>query len=103
MSGSGLLTCKLTRNPISLITNPCCNHIPIGVVPALRKAMRRRDFIKAVAGSATSWPLTARAQQTERVGRIGVLNLLAETDPQAQRWDTAFRKGLDELGLIDGR
>ena len=65
--------------------------------------MRRRDFIKAVAGSAAAWPLTARAQQTERVGRIGVLNLLAETDPQAQRWDTAFRKGLDELGLIDGR
>ena len=65
--------------------------------------MRRRDFIKAVAGSAAACPLTARAQQTERVGRIGVLNLLAETDPQAQRWDTAFRKGLDELGLIDGR
>ena len=65
--------------------------------------MRRREFIAVVSGAA-AWPLVARAQQGgSPVRRIGFLNLLAETDPQAQSWDTAFRKGLDELGWIDGR
>ena len=66
--------------------------------------MERREFITLLGGAAATWPFTARAQQVgPPARRIGVLNLLAETDPEAQRLDTAFRKGLDELGLIDGR
>jgi putative ABC transport system substrate-binding protein len=65
--------------------------------------MRRRDFI-ALAGSATAaWPFAARAQQPEKMRRVGVLSSLAETDPEAQDWDAAFRKRLIELQWIDGR
>ena len=64
--------------------------------------MRRREFIVLV-GSAAAWPFAARAQQTERMRRIGVLSSLAETDLEAQAWDAAFRKRLVELGWIDGR
>lgn len=65
--------------------------------------MRRRAFISFLGGAAVAWPLAARAQQPARVRRIGVLNILAETDPEAQAWDVAFRKRLDELGWINGR
>ena len=66
--------------------------------------MRRRDFITLVGGSAAAaWPLVARAQQGDQVRRVGVLNLLGETDPEGQAWDTAFRTRLVELGWIDGR
>jgi putative tryptophan/tyrosine transport system substrate-binding protein len=65
--------------------------------------MRRRDFISVAGGAAVIWPLVARAQQPERMRRIGVLSSLAETDPEAQAWDAAFRKRLIELQWIDGR
>jgi putative tryptophan/tyrosine transport system substrate-binding protein len=65
--------------------------------------MRRRDFISIAGGAAVIWPLVARAQQPERMRRIGVLSSLAETDPEAQVWDAAFRKRLIELQWIDGR
>jgi putative ABC transport system substrate-binding protein len=65
--------------------------------------MRRREFITLVSGAAAGWPLVARAQQSDRMRRIGVLSSLAETDSEAQAWDTAFRKRLVELGWIDGR
>jgi len=64
--------------------------------------MRRREFITLLGGAA-AWPLAARAQQSEKTRRIGVLNAFAETDPEGQAWDAAFRKRLDELGWIDGR
>jgi putative ABC transport system substrate-binding protein len=64
--------------------------------------MRRRHFIKLVGGAA-AWPLAARAQQGDRVRRIGVLHGGAETDPGGQALDDTFRKRLDELGWIDGR
>jgi putative tryptophan/tyrosine transport system substrate-binding protein len=66
------------------------------------RTMRRREFF-TVLGMAMSWPLTARAQQPERMRRLGVLSSLAETDPEAQVWDAAFRKRLIELQWIDGR
>jgi len=64
--------------------------------------MRRRDFGTAIVGMAV-WPYAARAQQSERMRRIGVLSSLAETDTEAQAWDAAFRKRLVELGWVDGR
>jgi putative tryptophan/tyrosine transport system substrate-binding protein len=64
--------------------------------------MKRRKFIALLGSSAVAWPLAVRAQG-ERTRRIGVLNGLAETDAEAQAWDTAFRKRLDELGWLDGR
>jgi len=63
--------------------------------------MRRREFIAGL-GSAAAWPMKARGQ-SERVRRIGVMNARPETDSEAQVWDTAFRKRLNELGWIEGR
>jgi putative tryptophan/tyrosine transport system substrate-binding protein len=62
--------------------------------------MRRRAFI-AELGSAAAWPMVARAQQGERVRRIGVL--MAETDARAQGWLARFTSGLAELGWSNGR
>jgi putative ABC transport system substrate-binding protein len=66
--------------------------------------MRRRDFIKVVAGSASFWPLAARAQQPERMRRIGVLQGGLDTDdPRSQPNITAFLQVLQQLGWTDGR
>jgi putative tryptophan/tyrosine transport system substrate-binding protein len=62
----------------------------------------RRQFIAAL-GTAAAWPVAARAQQGDQLRRIGVLSLFAETDPEGQSWDKAFRKRLDELGWVDSR
>ena len=64
--------------------------------------MRRRQFITLLGGTA-AWPLVARAQQAERIRRIGVLMNLAAEDPESQRRVTAFVQGLQELGWTDGR
>jgi putative tryptophan/tyrosine transport system substrate-binding protein len=63
--------------------------------------MRRRNFIKLFGGAAATWSLAALAQQAER--RIGVLNSHFETDLEAQAWNAAFFKRLNELGWIEGR
>jgi len=61
--------------------------------------MRRRDFIKGVAGSATAWPLAARAQQSA----IPVIGFLSVTFAGEQpHWLAAFRKGLAETGYVEG-
>src|SRR5262245_58710088 len=60
--------------------------------------MRRRDFIKAVAGSACAWPLAAGAQQPAKVSRIGYLS-----PGRAGPRDEAFRRRLQELGYVDGK
>ena len=65
--------------------------------------MRRRDFITLVGSSAIAWPVTARAQQGQRVRRIGVLMSISETNPAAQVNVTAFAAGLREQGWIEGR
>jgi putative ABC transport system substrate-binding protein len=65
--------------------------------------MRRREFITLLGGSVFGWQVTARAEQPERMRRIGVLYGVAETDLEGQAWNAAFRKRLAELGWIDGR
>ena len=64
--------------------------------------MRRREFITLVGGAA-AWPLAARAQQSERVRRIGVLMGYAESDSEAQAQIAAFRDGLQKLGWTEDR
>ena len=65
--------------------------------------MRRREFITLLGGAAAAWPLAARAQQPDRMRRIGVLMGFAESDPEAQAWIAAFREGLQKLGWAEGR
>jgi putative tryptophan/tyrosine transport system substrate-binding protein len=64
--------------------------------------IRRRDFIAGLGGTVT-WPLVARAQQGERVRRIGVLMSFDENDPMAKARLSAFTQALADLGWIDGR
>src|SRR5262245_41254420 len=67
------------------------------------EAMRRREFIKVIAGSAVAWPLASHAQQPEQVRRIGVLIPLAADDPEGKARLAAFLQGLQQLGWDDGR
>jgi ABC-type uncharacterized transport system substrate-binding protein len=64
--------------------------------------MRRRKFITLL-GSAVAWPLVSRAQQTDRLRRIGLLMTISEKEPEAQARLAAFRAGLREKGWIEGR
>ena len=64
--------------------------------------MKRRNFITLLGGAAIAWPLAARAQQGERVRRIGVLMNLAADDPEAPGRIAAFAQGLGELGWTTG-
>jgi putative tryptophan/tyrosine transport system substrate-binding protein len=64
--------------------------------------MRRREFISFLGGAA-AWPLAARAQQSERMRRIGVLMAFAESDREGQALVAAFREGLQKLGWAEGR
>src|SRR5262249_15073762 len=64
--------------------------------------MKRRAFI-ALLGGAAVWPLAARAQQPDRMRRIGVLVNLPADDPQAQVRNAALLQGLQELGWTVGR
>jgi putative tryptophan/tyrosine transport system substrate-binding protein len=64
--------------------------------------MKRRDFITLLGGAAAAWPLAARAQQRERMRRIGVLMSYAADDPAGQARLLAFEE-LAQSGWIDGR
>ena len=65
--------------------------------------MRRRDFIKAVVGSAAAFPFASRAQQPDRIRRIGVLSPPAEDDQEWKVRLAIFVKELQQLGWTDGR
>jgi putative ABC transport system substrate-binding protein len=64
--------------------------------------MKRREFIALLGGAAAAWPLAARAQQPERMRRIGVFMSLAAGDPEGHARLMAFVQGLRELGWTDG-
>jgi putative ABC transport system substrate-binding protein len=61
--------------------------------------IRRREFVALIGGAVGTWPLAARAQQRERMARIGVLWPGAPPD----KWDEAFRQGLRAHGYVEGR
>jgi putative tryptophan/tyrosine transport system substrate-binding protein len=63
----------------------------------------RRELIRLLVGAAVAWPLSARAQQSDRVRRVGVLISLAEDDPDAKARLGALRQGLEKLGWSEGR
>ena len=64
--------------------------------------MKRREFITLIGGAAVAWPLTTRAQQPDRMRRIGVLMGAAET-ASSRDWLAAFSHRLDERGWREGR
>src|SRR5262245_61985818 len=65
--------------------------------------LKRREFITLLGGAAAAWPLAARAQQGERVRRIGILMSGAESDPEQRAQHAAFVSALNELGWREGR
>jgi putative tryptophan/tyrosine transport system substrate-binding protein len=65
--------------------------------------MRRREFIALIGGAAAAWPLAVRAQEGERMRRLGVLMPLAADDPEAQMRLAALAQGLQQLGWTIGR
>ena len=65
--------------------------------------LKRREFIAVLGGAVAAWPLAARAQQPEKVRRIGMLMLRVADDPEAQARLKAFVQGLQQLGWDEGR
>ena len=64
--------------------------------------MRRREFIAGL-GSTVAWPVAERAQQGDRVRRVGVLMGFADNDSEARVWIARFTQGLSDLSWIEGR
>ena len=64
--------------------------------------MKRREFITLLSGAA-AWPIAARAQQGERMRRIGILTAQAENDPAIKGYLAAFTKELNSFGWSEGR
>src|SRR3979409_1650778 len=67
------------------------------------RTMRRREFIKIITGSALAWSPAARAQQGERVRRVGLMMARAAADAETTEDVGAFAQGLAELGWTIGR
>ncbi|MGB6806969.1 MAG: ABC transporter substrate-binding protein, partial [Pseudolabrys sp.] len=64
--------------------------------------MRRREFLGLVGGAAT-WPVASKAQQGERVRRVGILNILGSDDPEGQARRAVFEQTLEQMGWTVGR
>ena len=89
----------LTRRPMprSAYRLRCCPE-------AVGRHMQRREFIRLLGGAAVAWPLAARAQQSDRVRRIGVLVAATADDAELSGAAiAAFQQGLQQLGWSDGR
>jgi putative ABC transport system substrate-binding protein len=76
----------------------------VGLVLDLKRgAMRRRQLITLLGGAAVAWPLGTKAQQADRMRRVGVLSTLTADDPEGQVRMAVFRDALQALGWSDGR
>ena len=64
--------------------------------------MRRREFL-GILGGAAAWPVVSKAQQVERVRRVGVFNILGSDDPEGQARRAVFEQTLEQLGWTVGR
>jgi putative ABC transport system substrate-binding protein len=93
---------RSAASPDLIVGNQLCCHLPRGQRMRLDRT-NRREFITLLGGAAVVWPLAARAQQRERMRRIGVLMPSAADDPAYQARMTAFLQGLAQLGWLDGR
>src|ERR1700752_4166596 len=91
-----------TWSPIRAIPVRCAN-LRQTVILNPGADVRRRDFMSFLGGTAVMWPLAARAQQRERMRRIGVLMSRAESDTEGQRYAAAFLQGLAVLGWAPGQ
>jgi putative tryptophan/tyrosine transport system substrate-binding protein len=78
-------------------------NVIFDVVLGAGEAMRRREFIALVGSVAAAWPFAARAQQAERLRRIGVLMARAANDPEGQKQAAALQRGIEQLGWSPGR
>ena len=65
--------------------------------------MKRREFITLLGGAAAAWPIAARAQQAERMRRIGVLMGFGADDPEGRDRLAAFLQALQQFGWTNGR
>jgi putative ABC transport system substrate-binding protein len=65
--------------------------------------MRRREFLSVLGGAAVAWPFAARAQQSGRLRRLGMLTSFSENDQEARQRIAALLEGLQALGWTDGR
>jgi putative ABC transport system substrate-binding protein len=65
--------------------------------------VKRREFITLLGSTAVAWPLTARAQQSERMRRIGVIMGFGENDSEGRLWLSSFMRAIQELGWVNGR
>jgi hypothetical protein len=65
--------------------------------------VRRRDFIKIIAGSTVGWPLAVQAQQPDRMRRVSLLLGVPENDPETNARLKAFRLGMRDAGWVEGR
>src|SRR5262249_30665370 len=81
------------------------DHHPADAARARRRGdrMRRREFIILLGGTAVAWPTAARAQQPERMRRIGVLMGYPENDLEGTAFFAAFREELEKLGWVEDR
>jgi putative ABC transport system substrate-binding protein len=64
--------------------------------------MKRREFIRLIGGAAAAWPLSARAQKSEHIRRIGLLLGMSSEDKRRQAWLAGFIQGLRELDWVEG-
>src|SRR5262245_28818067 len=65
--------------------------------------LRRREFISLIGGAMAAWPVAGRAQQPERMRRVGVLQVAVADDPEMNRRLAAFQGELGRLGWVQGR